>query len=178
MYAAQLEKHYMSGTWYGQSASGTIYILATVLERVDNDLLWYAASIRALFITLTGLRLAVLGLTYQYTTSRISRDEYDKYHNVYNDEVARMNPAPPASAIRDGDFKALNPDDRSIYASEELRFMLFRHWNLYDAMYHSSYVASKLGIWKEKGRKRLTGLLAKMGYVRSTMPRCITLMKS
>lgn len=44
MYAAQLEKHYMSGTWYGQSASGTIYILATVLERVDNDLLWYVAS--------------------------------------------------------------------------------------------------------------------------------------
>lgn len=30
----------MSGTWHGQSASGTIYILATVLERVDNDLLW------------------------------------------------------------------------------------------------------------------------------------------
>ena len=40
-HAARLEKHYMSGTWYGQSASGTIYILATVLERVDNDLLWY-----------------------------------------------------------------------------------------------------------------------------------------
>ncbi len=47
--------------------------------------------------------------------------------------------------------------------SEELRFMLFRHWTLYDAMFHSSYVASKLGIWKEKGRQRLTGLLAKMG---------------
>ena len=42
--------------------------------------------------------------------------------------------------------------------------MLFRHWNLYDAMYHSSYVASKLGIWKERGRKRLSGLLARMGF--------------
>ena len=41
MHAARLEKHYMSGTWHGQSASGTIYILATVLERVDNNLLWY-----------------------------------------------------------------------------------------------------------------------------------------
>lgn len=37
---ARIEKHYNAGTWYGQSASGTIYILATVLERVDNDLLW------------------------------------------------------------------------------------------------------------------------------------------
>jgi cell division control protein 45 len=32
-------------------------------------------------------------------------------------------------------------------------------------MFHSSYVAGKLGVWKERGRKRLTGLLAKMGYV-------------
>ena len=31
----------MSGTWYGQSASSTVYFLATVLERVDNDFLWY-----------------------------------------------------------------------------------------------------------------------------------------
>ena len=62
---------------------------------------------------------------------------------------------------------AINPDDLSVRATEELRFMLFRHWTLYDAMYHSSYVAGKLGIWKERGRKRLTGLLAKMGYVYS-----------
>ncbi|KAL4253840.1 CDC45 family protein [Abortiporus biennis] len=147
-YAAKLQKHYMSGTWHGQSASGTIYLLATVLERVDNDLLW----------------LAILGLTYQYTTSRISREEYEKYHMIYHDEVARLNPPPPPSALKDYDFKSQNPDDRSVYAADELRFMMFRHWNLYDAMYHSSYVASKLGIWKERGRKRLTGLLAKMGF--------------
>ncbi|OSD08699.1 CDC45-like protein [Trametes coccinea BRFM310] len=143
---ARLIKYYRSGTWHGQSASGTMYILATVLERVDNDLLW----------------LAILGLTYQYVTSRISREEYDKYQSIYHDEVARLNPAPP-SALGE-DFKSQNPDDNSVYASEELRFMMFRHWNLYDAMYHSSYVASKLGIWKERGRKRLTGLLAKMGF--------------
>ncbi|TCD66689.1 hypothetical protein EIP91_001043 [Steccherinum ochraceum] len=147
-YAARLEKHYMSGTWHGQSASGTIYILATVLERVDNDLLW----------------LAILGLTYQYNTSRISREEYEKYQSIYHDEVARLNPPLPASAANDYDFRSQNPDDRSVYAADELRFMMFRHWNLYDAMYHSSYVAAKLGIWKEKGRKRLTGLLAKMGF--------------
>lgn len=54
----------------------------------------------------------------------------------------------------------MSPDDLSVRAAEEL----FQHWTLYDAMYHSSYVAGKLGIWKERGRKRLTGLLAKMGY--------------
>lgn len=35
-----INKYYTSGSWYGQSASATIYILATVLERVDCDLLW------------------------------------------------------------------------------------------------------------------------------------------
>lgn len=29
---------------HGQSASGTVYILATVLERVDNDLLWFVTT--------------------------------------------------------------------------------------------------------------------------------------
>ncbi|OCH85305.1 CDC45-like protein [Obba rivulosa] len=147
-HAARLEKYYTSGTWHGQSASGTIYILATVLERVDNELLW----------------LAILGLTFQYVTSRISREDYDKYHSIYHDEVARLNPLPPASGANDYDFKSQHPDDTSVYAVDELRFMMFRHWNLYDSIYHSSYVASKLGIWKERGRKRLTGLLAKMGF--------------
>lgn len=107
-------------------------------------------------------RFAILGLTYQYITGRIARAEYDKYQAIYNDEVARLNPA-PLTALGD-DLKAQSPDDNSVYASDELRFMMFRHWNLYDAMYHSSYVASKLGIWKERGRKRFSGLLAKMGF--------------
>jgi cell division control protein 45 len=36
----RLRKYYISGSWHGQSASGTVYILANILERVDNDLLW------------------------------------------------------------------------------------------------------------------------------------------
>lgn len=38
-YHDRVGKHY-GGTHHGQSAAGIIYILATVLERVDNDLLW------------------------------------------------------------------------------------------------------------------------------------------
>lgn len=83
---------------------------------------------------------------------------------MYHDEVSRLNPPPP-DGLNHHSLISLTPDDISIRSTEELRFMHFRHWTLYDAMYHSSYVASKLGIWKERGRKRLTGLLAKMGYV-------------
>lgn len=138
----------MAGTYYGQAASTTIYTLATVLTRTDNDLLW----------------LAILGLTYQYVTSRIPRDTYDKYYTIYESEVIRLNKDVIAGGRNANN--ARGPDDHSIRIAEELRFMLWRHWNLYDAMMHSGYVASKLGIWREKGRRRLHGLLAKMGYIR------------
>ena len=109
------------------------------------------------------LRYAVLGLTHQYISSRIDRDTYDERHSLYLDEVARLNPPSPG---RNGLLPANgNPDDNAISPSEELRFVLFRHWNLYDAMFHSGYVAGRMGIWKEKGRKKLVGLLAKMGCV-------------
>jgi cell division control protein 45 len=107
-------------------------------------------------------RLAILGLTYQYVTARISRDKYEQQHTVYHDEVSRLNPI-TFNSEESHSLNSVNADDLSVRPTDELRFMFFRHWNLYDAMYHSSYVASKLGIWKEKGRKRLTGLLAKMG---------------
>lgn len=143
-YAALIEKHYMAGTYYGLAASSTIYTLASALTRTDNDLLW----------------LAILGLTYQYATSRISRQTYDKYYALYEGEVRRLNAdTGPANGA------ARSPDDNSIRVTEELRFTLWRHWNLYDAMMHSGYVASKLGIWRERGRGKLRGLLAKMGFV-------------
>jgi hypothetical protein len=50
-----------------------------------------------------------------------------------------------------------------ITSLDEYRFVLYRHWNLYESMYHSRYVATKLEIWKQNGRKRLDTLLAKMG---------------
>ncbi|KAG8827466.1 hypothetical protein FRC19_002919 [Serendipita sp. 401] len=141
-YVAKLERYYMSGTFHGQAASGAIYVLATKLERTDNDLLW----------------LTILGLTYQYLANRIPRDNYDYWHQIYFNEVARLN-----VSIQNGNGVP-HPDDTSIRPSDELRFALFRHWNLYDSMYHSPYVAGRLGIWKERGRKRLHGLLAKMGF--------------
>ena len=41
--------------------------------------------------------------------------------------------------------------------------MLHRHWSLFDAMYYSNYVASRLSVWKHDGKRRLQELLAKVG---------------
>ena len=45
----------------------------------------------------------------------------------------------------------------------EYRFMLHRHWSLYESICYSRYVATRLGVWRKKGRQRVRHLLAKMG---------------
>ncbi|KAJ1412696.1 CDC45-like protein-domain-containing protein [Ochromonadaceae sp. CCMP2298] len=47
--------------------------------------------------------------------------------------------------------------------ASEYRFFLHRHWSLYDAMYHSPYMAAKLGVWNSQGTGKLLELLARMG---------------
>ncbi|TIB75726.1 CDC45-like protein [Wallemia mellicola] len=140
LHRSKMSKYYSNGTSHGMSVSCVMYILTVELERAVNDLVWYA----------------ILGLTYQYTSAQISRSQYDDRYVLLKDEVSRLNP--PTI----GETKT-NPDDYSISVKEELRFPLLRHWSLYDSMIHSEYIASKLGIWKEGGKKRLHGFLAEMG---------------
>ena len=40
LHSAKLDKYYSAGTWHGESASNAVYVLATLLECVDNDFLW------------------------------------------------------------------------------------------------------------------------------------------
>jgi cell division control protein 45 len=102
------------------------------------------------------LRLAVLGLTHQYLSSSISRQQYEHYYSIFEDEVARLNP--PITTIARG-----RGDNHGVRPSTEFRFPLLKTWNLYDAMVHSGYVANKIAIWKEDGIKKLDRMLAKMG---------------
>ena len=186
LHQTRIQKYYASGTWYGQSVSGQLYILATLLRRSDNDYLWCAdvppfSSVRRLTMLGAVNRMAILGLTYQFTANLIDREKYDSYASLLVNEVERLNIGVAAAAPARAPLNGLmlhsaavpyNPDDRSIRQSDEFRFMLFRHWNLYDSMYHSGYVAGKMKLWRDRGRKNLQGLLAKMGYVYPSSLHC------
>ena len=54
----------------------------------------------------------------------------------------------PSPSIRQSTLTKKN----TIYAVR-YQFMLYRHWNLYDSMWHSRYIATRLGIWKDHGKK-------------------------
>ncbi|KAG9327577.1 hypothetical protein KVV02_003822 [Mortierella alpina] len=145
---------YMSkGSLYGTSISNQTYMMATQLDRTSVDLLW----------------LAIVGLTSQYLCEQIGHKSYLDVVQIYKDESERLAPGDRqsrAGANQDSNLttKTNSPDDGVIQCTDEYRFMMVRHWSLYESMYHSNYVASRLGIWREPGRKRLLAMLAKMGF--------------
>ncbi|KAG0303655.1 hypothetical protein BGZ98_006426 [Dissophora globulifera] len=148
---------YMSkGLLFGTSVANQTYMMATQLDRTSADILW----------------LAIVGLTSQYINDQIGHRDYLDKVQIYKDESERLMAGDRYSrtsvSTRSEDTTAVSAtgaqDDGSIQCTEEYRFLMVRHWSLYESMYHSNYVASRLGIWREPGRKRLFALLAKMGF--------------
>lgn len=111
------------------------------------------------------LRLAIVGLSSQYLSEQISHRDYLAITQTYKDESERLARVSALAEEQGGASRSSNVDDGAIRCTEEYRFMMVRHWSLYESMYNSNYVASRLGIWREPGRQRLLALLAKMGYV-------------
>lgn len=159
------------GTSYSEPVSTLTYSLATDLGREDNDILWLAI-IGATSLELSGHTSAGLGTSVSRTTTR----PYDQHrswrmtrsaqtHLLLRDEVKRLNP-PPADrspTISPSAGGTNSPSDTSIRLSPDPRFLLLRHWSLYDSMLHSPYLAARLHVWNESGVKRLHKMLAKMG---------------
>lgn len=169
-----LRKYYRMGTSYSEPVSAMMYSLASELGREDNDLLWLTI-VGVTSMELYGRSSAGLAITVRGSESRPSNGWMGvrgaRLRQLLRDEVRRLNP--PEIAARDGRVLADNagiipttarsPEDTSIRLSPEPKFLLIRHWSLYDSMLHSPYLFSRLRIWSETGLKRLHKLLAKMG---------------
>jgi len=48
---SKLDRYHRAGTFYGQSVAGQMYILATLLQRTDNDALWYVFPLHLTLLT-------------------------------------------------------------------------------------------------------------------------------
>ncbi|KAF9887087.1 DNA replication initiation factor cdc45 [Aspergillus nanangensis] len=168
-----LQRYYSSGTSYSEPISSIVYSLASELGREDNDLLWLAI-VGASSLELSGRTMSGVGISNASESGGSAGwggERGEHIRQILRDEVHRLNPPDPHE--RDRDIRAeingvipttaRSPTDKSIRISPEPRFILVRHWSLYDSMLHSPYLASRLRIWTENGRKRLHKLLAKMG---------------
>lgn len=92
------------------------------------------------------LWLAIVGLTEHYLMHRCSHKQYNKQLESFRLATVTSN------------------DHTLQFERHEFQFVLYRHWSLYDSMFHSPQVAARLGIWSEGGRRKLDQLLAKMGF--------------
>ncbi|CAI6322625.1 unnamed protein product [Periconia digitata] len=173
-YNEVIEGYYDSGNTYSEPVSSMIYSLASELGREDNDLLWNAivgvSSLELYGKTGTGLGLNPLSTAGGSSGWNGHRGE--RIRGVLRDEVRRLNPMDAKDFAREtslGDSTGVIPTsarsatDKSIRLSPEPRFLLLRHWSLYESMLHSPYLSARLHIWSDAGRRRLDKLLAKMG---------------
>ena len=167
---AVLEQYYSLGTSYSEPISSLAYSLASELGREDNDLLWLAI-VGVTSLELSGQTSTGLG-TKHVNNSNVPNDYHRSWkanrssrtYALLRDEVRRLNPPPLESPYISPTYSASSsPSDTSIRLSPDPRFLLLRHWSLYDSMLHSPYLASRLHIWNDSGVKRLHKLLAKMG---------------
>ena len=168
-----LHTYYSAGTSYSEPISSLIYSLASELGREDNDLLWLAI-VGVSSLELSGRTMSGVGISSSSGSGGSAGwggERGEHVRQILRDEVHRLNPPDPYERDRDirGEINgvipttARSPTDKSIRLSPEPRFILVRHWSLYESMLHSPYLASRLHIWTENGKKRLHKLLAKMG---------------
>jgi cell division control protein 45 len=162
---ATLEKYYDAGAWTGEPVASMMYSLASDLGREDNELLWLAiVGVESVYHSPFSASPAPKG-----PDGRKGTTGMDLVKSILHDEVRRLNPPVIENhRTQQSDTDAIptharSPTDDSIRLSPEPRFLLVRHWSLYDSMMHSTYLATRLHVWSEQGRKRLHKLLAKMG---------------
>jgi cell division control protein 45 len=143
-----------TGVFFAAATSGVIYSLARELNRASLELLW----------------LWIVGLTDQLLHSKIDRVDYEgKISACINEVVSHpANIYKVPSRVEDDSCNfeiqtEQKPVSSVFIEHKDLRIMLYRHWSLYDSLYHSNYIASRLGIWKEPGKNKLNEILAQIG---------------
>ncbi len=169
---AVLDRYYSLGASYSEPIASMMYGLACDLGREDNDILW---------LSITGVssyELSGKGETgINISTSRQLKDDFageprtriQFTRKLMQEEVRRLNPPDLNSKDGHGGSNGLipttarSPMDTGIRISPEPKFLLIRHWSLYDSMLHSPYLSSRLHVWTDVGRKKLHKMLAKMG---------------
>ncbi|KAG6612927.1 cell division control protein 45 [Phytophthora cinnamomi] len=130
---------YYRGSFHGAPAATVAFELAQQVNSSQRDLLWFA----------------IVGLTKQFVMEEIDADNYNLMVTKFQDEVLAIDAPTPSSGPGANGEEDRHPgyDDGKINFEEEYRFMCYRHWSLYEAMYYSDYVASKLGLYHDQARR-------------------------
>lgn len=98
----------------------------------------------------------IIGLTENLIFNKISSINYISLYNKYKEYVYR-------------DLKKELKDEKLIPIDNELKFHLYRHWNIFDSLKHSSRVVSKFKTYTKDGLNELIFNLARKGIRKSEL---------
>lgn len=138
--------YYQQGSSYGSSIAHIMFGIADELAKANNDHLW----------------CAILGITYQLLLELRTETSYGQDFEDLREACLRANPS-RETGIFEADGSVSVNRDGLIRPEEEFRFMLMRHWTLFNSMFHSRYIATRLNVWREKGKRLLETFIVKMG---------------
>lgn len=143
-------EEYSSIFWTGTPLSSVLFELCDSKGCLNNDLLW----------------CAITGVTDQYLRSSLSEESYSKQILSLKNAQERLNPnaVQKSKAESKSSSTTLLNSDGIISVEPDLRFVLLRHWSVYNSMLNSDFIASRLSAWREKGKRQLELLLAKMAF--------------
>ncbi len=148
----QKYQEYADCFWTGYPLSAALFDLCQTRGCGNNDLLWYT----------------ITGVTDLYLRKSLVERDYLELLSILKKTQELLNPnafIADSSAIKAlSDKTVLINSDGIINFENDMKFVLMRHWTLYSSMLHSDFVASRLSAWREKGRKQLELLLARMGF--------------
>jgi cell division control protein 45 len=137
-----------------------LYSISADLVKTSADILWWA----------------IIGTTSQYLDNLIDEDHYLNNVQLFQSELSRIEFTFEKDEVNN--LENLDHlENEAIFATEkaekfhegrickekECKLMLLRHWSLFDSLNYSTFIATKLRVWSERGRNRLSMLLSKMG---------------
>lgn len=106
-----------------------------------------------------------MGVTSQQLMELSGSEAYEHEVSWLRERCLQLNRESTSAVAAGGEGEPLVPISRDgrIKYEPEFRFMLTRHWSLFNSMLHSRYMATRLGVWREKGKRMLETFIAKMG---------------
>ena len=121
-----------------------------------------------------------------HINNKISEEQYLVSVNECGKEVHRLNPDTKNTLMDNSKFRIFikivtyqSENDNTQYMrtqvktnrmevgkicqQEDLNLFLLRHWNLYDSLFYSKLIISKLKTWVQDGDRNLLKLIANIG---------------
>ncbi|EDQ88934.1 uncharacterized protein MONBRDRAFT_25659 [Monosiga brevicollis MX1] len=135
---------YYEYSYHTTPISVLLWHLVMEKRRESNDSLWRA----------------MVALVEAFVEDRISAELYSRMYSDLKRDMERLN----ASDESEGIVRTVHLRE----IKQDFRFPLYRHWNIYDAMCNSRYVAARVDVWKTKGEAALCNMLAQVGVSKQT----------